>query len=163
MWRYCCRSRLILSVCPSVCGWYAVDNQGWIPNLLQMSFITCNVNCGPLSDTIPVGSPWCFHTWHKYSFVVSRVDTLLVQGMNSTSLEKWSTTTCYARFTSPLYYLPYPGIELPTSLRYWSLLIVTLLILSIVSGLDSRTASQLSASCLPHASSFTMHIAQPCI
>ena len=24
---------------------------------------------------------------------------------------------CYARFTSPLYYLPYPGIELPTSLR----------------------------------------------
>ena len=25
---------------------------------------------------------------------------------------------CYARFTLPLYYLPYLGIELPTSLRY---------------------------------------------
>ena len=58
---------------------------------------------------------------------------------------------CYARFTSPLYYLPYPGIELPTSLWYRSLLITTLLILSIVPGLDSRTALWLSASCSPHA------------
>ena len=58
-----------------------------------MSFITCDANCGPRSDTIPVGSPWCFHTWRKYSFAVSRADTLLVQGMNSTSLEKRSTTT----------------------------------------------------------------------
>ena len=58
-----------------------------------MSFITCDANCGPLSDTIPVGSPWCFHTWHKYSFAMSRVDTLLVQGMNSTSLENQLTTT----------------------------------------------------------------------
>ena len=91
--RYYCRSRLILSVCLSVWGWYAVDNLGWIPNLLQMSFITCEANCGPLSDTIPVGSPWCFHTWRKYSFAVSRLDTLLVQGMNSTSLENRSTTT----------------------------------------------------------------------
>ena len=58
-----------------------------------MSFITCDANCGPLSNTIPVGSPWCFHTWRKYSFAVSRADMLLVQGMNSTSLEKRSTTT----------------------------------------------------------------------
>ena len=134
--RYCCRSRLILSICPLVWGWYAVDNRGWIPNLLQMCFITCDANCGPLSNTIPVGSPWCFHTWHKYSFTVSRADMLLVQGM------------CYTCFTSPLYYLPYPGIKLPTSLRYWSLLITTLLILSIAPGLDSRTAMHLGASCI---------------
>ena len=70
-----------------------MDNQGWIPSLLQMSFITCDANCGPLSNTIPVGSPWCFHTWHKYSFVVLRTDMVLVQGMNSTSLENQSTTT----------------------------------------------------------------------
>ena len=30
---------------------------------------------------------------------------------------KARTPNCYARFTLPLYYLPYPGIELPTSLR----------------------------------------------
>ena len=93
---------------------------------------------------------------------------------------------CYTRFTSPLYHLPYPGIELPTSPQYWSLLITTLLILSNAPGLDSRTASWLSASwlsaswlsaswlsaswlsaswlsasCLPHGKPFTMHIAQP--
>ena len=70
-----------------------MDNWGRIPNFLQKSFITCDANCGPRSDTIPVGSPWCFHTWHKYSFAVSRVDTLLMQGMNSTSFENRSTTT----------------------------------------------------------------------
>ena len=58
-----------------------------------MSFITCDANCGPRSNTIPVGSPWCFHTWHKYNFAVLRADTLLVQGMNSTSFENRSTTT----------------------------------------------------------------------
>ena len=31
--------------------------------------------------------------------------------------DKDTDENCYARFTSPLYYLPYPGIELPTSLR----------------------------------------------
>ena len=71
--------------------------------------------------------------------------------------------TCYARFTLPLYYLPYPGIKLPTSLRYWSLPITTLLILSIAPGLDSRTALWLSTSCLSHGKPFTMYITQPCI
>ena len=37
----------------------------------------------------------------------------------------------------------------------------TLLILYDAPGLDSRTALWLSASCLPHDRSFTMHIAQP--
>ena len=73
-------------------------------------------------------------------------------------IEPLMTTCCYARFTLSLYYLPYLGIELPTSLRYRSLLIATLLILRIVPGLDSRTAS-----CSPHGKPFTMHIAQPCI
>ena len=44
----------------------------------------------------------------------------------------------------PYHYLPHPGIELPTSLWYWSLLITTLLILSIAPGLDPCTASWLS-------------------
>ena len=67
---------------------------------------------------------------------------------------------------SPLFrhyhYLPYPGIELPTSLRHWSLLITTLLILKhrfwsrpmhslmAIHHLDPRTALWLSARCLPH-------------
>ena len=45
-------------------------------------------------------------------------EELTAEGWNAAEWEQLQQNpTCYARFTSPLYYLPYPGIELPTSLR----------------------------------------------
>ena len=49
--RYCWRSRFIRSVCPSVCGWCAVDNLGVIPRRLHKSFMTCDANWGLLRST----------------------------------------------------------------------------------------------------------------
>ena len=91
--RYCWRSRFIRSVCPSVCGWCAVDNLGVILRHLHKSFITCDANWGPWSDTIECGSPWFFHTLNRYSFAVSSAVTIFVMAINSTSFEHQSTTT----------------------------------------------------------------------
>ena len=90
---------------------------------------------------------------------------------------------CYARFTSPLYYLPYPGIELPTSLtittnyytpdpmqRPWSrpshsLMAVRLMFTSCQTLHHAyRTASHLGASCIssplynPYLASCPSHV-----
>ena len=91
--RYCWRSWFICSVCPSVCGWCTVDNLGVMPRHLHKSFMTCDVNWGPRSDTIEHGSLWFFHMLNRYSFVVSSAVTIFVVGMNSISFENWSTTT----------------------------------------------------------------------
>ena len=73
---------------------------------------------------------------------------------------------CYARFTLPLYYCHTWGSNSQPHYDNSHYQNTTLLILCSAPGLDSRTASWLSASwlsasCLPHAGSFTMHIAQP--
>ena len=44
--------------------------------------------------------------------------TNVAQTSNFPAAIKTKQPTCYARSTSPLYYLPYPEIELPTSLQY---------------------------------------------
>ena len=141
----------------------------WSSSWSSSSLLTmpCNVNRFVMIDIPAKCSAFsiCFCSFFCV-FSFARSATFLACWINpslcihSTPL---ASTCCYARFTLPLYYLPYPGIELPTSLQYWSLLITTLLILSIVPGLDSRTALWLSTSCLPHGKPFTMHIAQPCI
>ena len=61
-WRYCSSSWFIHSVCPSVCGWNAVDNLISIPNILFSSFVNSAANWEPLSDTTLSGNLCNFHT-----------------------------------------------------------------------------------------------------
>ena len=52
-------------VCPSVCRWCAMDNLGVMPRCLHKSFMTCDANWGPRSDTIECRSLWFFHTLNR--------------------------------------------------------------------------------------------------
>jgi len=61
--KYCSISWLTHSVCPSVCGWYAVDNLVLIPRISFSSFMNSAANCGPLSDSAVSGKSWSFQTW----------------------------------------------------------------------------------------------------
>ena len=54
-------SWFIYSVCPSVCGWNAVDNFVFIPNIVFNSFVNSAANWGPLSDTTLSGNPYNFY------------------------------------------------------------------------------------------------------
>jgi len=47
----------MISVCPSVCGWKAVDSFNTTPNIRQNSFQKADTNCGPWSETIDSGAP----------------------------------------------------------------------------------------------------------
>src|SRR5580692_3781595 len=55
--RYCSIQAFILSVCPSVLGWKAVDKFCWMPSALQIVFENLDVNCGSQLDMILLGMP----------------------------------------------------------------------------------------------------------
>jgi hypothetical protein len=52
-----------LSVCLSVCGWYAVDKVCFVPSDWHSALVNALINCGPLSETVFWGTPWSFHTF----------------------------------------------------------------------------------------------------
>ena len=57
--------RLDLSVCPSVCGWYAVLKSCSTPSNAQTNEEKAEVKIDPRSETIPLGSPCLLKTSHK--------------------------------------------------------------------------------------------------
>ena len=61
--KYCLISWLTHSICPSVYGWYAIDNLVLIPRISFSSFMNSAMNCGPLSNSAVSGKPWSFQTW----------------------------------------------------------------------------------------------------
>src|ERR1700722_3084917 len=61
--RYCSTSWFTLSVCPSVCGWYAVERFPCVPTSLYKSFMNCVANWGPLSLITFLGILYLLHTW----------------------------------------------------------------------------------------------------
>src|SRR5229473_3861511 len=63
-------SWLILSVCPSVCGWNAVDKFVVIPSFLCSSVMNFDANCGPLSEIIFLGNPCFANTCCMYSSAI---------------------------------------------------------------------------------------------
>ncbi len=48
---------LVLSDCPSVCGWYAVDMSSLVPNFLNKVVQNSEMNLGSLSEMISSGIP----------------------------------------------------------------------------------------------------------
>src|SRR6266478_1451905 len=57
IWRYCSSHWLVLSDCPSVCGWYVVLMFCLIFRFLQSSFIAVAVNQGSRLDMTFWGRP----------------------------------------------------------------------------------------------------------
>lgn len=84
------------SVCPSVCGWYAVDKAVTIPKALFRSLLNLDANCGPLSEMMRSGSPCSFQTLSQYSLAMPSELTVSLVGMAWTIFEKRSTTTMIA-------------------------------------------------------------------
>ena len=66
------RSWLILSVCPLDWGWKPEDRLTEAPTRLQNSFQNIDVNWGPWSETMSVGSPWKDVLENKFSCLKQR-------------------------------------------------------------------------------------------
>jgi hypothetical protein len=56
--RFCLSSWLIHSICPSVCGWNAVERFCLIPRCQHNSFMNPDLNCDPWSLMMTSGIPW---------------------------------------------------------------------------------------------------------
>ena len=91
--RYCSTSWLIHSVCPSVCGWYAVDKFPTTPVNLWRSFMNWAANWGPQSLITFQGSPCLLHTWSLYMRAVPWAVSSMFVGMTIIILENRSTIT----------------------------------------------------------------------
>jgi len=87
------RVLFILSVCPSVWGWKAVDKRWLVPRISRRAVMKRPVKRGSLSLTIALGRPWCFMTWLTYRRAVSSPVTCTVVGMRCVILDNLSTTT----------------------------------------------------------------------
>jgi hypothetical protein len=90
--KYCSTHAFILSVCPSVLGWKAVDRFCWIPVALQRAFVKWDANHGSRSEIILLGNPnqgiKCFRTL----LATPCPSIVLLQGMNLAALvHPWST------------------------------------------------------------------------
>jgi len=63
------------TVCPSVCGWKAVDIRDRIPDSRRNSFHTADVKQESRSDTMSAGRPWYFQTSHAN--ILAKSDAVL--------------------------------------------------------------------------------------
>ena len=64
-WRYCASSWFILSACPFVSGWYAVEMFWVIRRCLHNSRMYSEANWGPRSEMIFQGTPKIGKTWSR--------------------------------------------------------------------------------------------------
>ena len=62
-WRYCSMVTLYHSVCPSVCGWYAVEEFPYIHNKVYNAFMNDKMNWGPQSEIIFWEVLWSLNMW----------------------------------------------------------------------------------------------------
>src|SRR5437660_357240 len=92
MHRYCSISWLTYLDSLSICGWKAVDSFCLILSLLQSSYVTCMVNCGPWSKIIALGKPVCFQTLSTSSWLIYSIVMVLLQRDRMIALLWWSTT-----------------------------------------------------------------------
>ena len=84
---------LVLSVCPLVCWWYAVDILCLVPNASRKYCMNCAVNVEPQSDMMSSGIPWAAMTWLMNKETVPVTSTSLLVSAKCTILVNQSTTT----------------------------------------------------------------------
>ena len=84
---------LMISDCPSVWAWCAVDNFSHIPSILQNSFQKSEMNWGPQSDTIMSGGPQCQYICSTNNQAIPAASVVLWQGKLIGHLLSWSTIT----------------------------------------------------------------------
>jgi hypothetical protein len=90
----------ILSVCPSVWGWNAVDNRQSTPSRSHNLFQNTAANCGPLSDIIVFGSPCNLTTSLTNISASPRASIIVWHGTKCLIFDSRSTTTQMASYPS---------------------------------------------------------------
>lgn len=91
-------SWFMCSVCPSVCGWYAVYRAIAILRALLRSLVNFDANCGPLSDVMWSGNPCSFQMLSRYSLAMPSELMVSLVGMAWTIFVKQSMTTMIALY-----------------------------------------------------------------
>ena len=86
----------MISVCPSVCGWYDELIFSLVPNVLKRTFQNSDVNLESRSDTKVLGMPWCLNTVSWKTLAICMADMLALTGIILTYLDKRSTNTAMA-------------------------------------------------------------------
>ena len=90
---YCSIVLFILSVCPSVSGWYGVESLPCMPSFLQNTFQNSATNYSPLSDSIKRGSPSVLKTCLMNSSASCSAVQVFRQAIRRMSFVSLSTTT----------------------------------------------------------------------
>src|SRR6184192_4692499 len=78
--------QLVHSVCPSVCGWNAVDIASLTPVSWNSVFQNRLVNFASRSEMMALGSPCSRKMWSKNSFAVFGAVAVISVGMKCTIL-----------------------------------------------------------------------------
>jgi hypothetical protein len=90
--RYCSTQAFILSVCPSVLGWNAMERFCWMPRLLHSAVENRDANLGSLSEMILLGAPNHGTRCFRYSSATPGPSIILLHGMNFAALvHPWFT------------------------------------------------------------------------
>src|SRR6266436_10206719 len=89
---------LALSVCLSVCGWYAVEGVSWILRSAASSLEKLDTKVLPLSLMMASGSPWCLQTCSRKRHATPVESTVVTVGMAWMHLDSLSTTTRMALY-----------------------------------------------------------------
>lgn len=87
------RVRFVLSVCPSVCGWKAVDMDSLTPVSLNSVRQNLLVNFVSRSDMMAFGSPCSRNMLSKNSLAVFGAVVVVSVGIRCTIFDSRSTTT----------------------------------------------------------------------
>ena len=90
------------SVCPLVCGWKAVDNFVWIPNIKFSSLVNSATNCGSLSDTTFSSKPCSLYTLSLKSLTNPFADISSIVAMKCVIFDNLSQTTKIASFPATI-------------------------------------------------------------
>ena len=81
------------SVCPSVCGWNAVNYLVVVLRIRKTHFQKWENNGAPRSETMSSGNPWRCSIFAKIIFVVSKPEMALEHDIKCAILVNRSTTT----------------------------------------------------------------------
>ena len=100
---------IVLSVCPSVCGWYAVLKSSWVP-IASCNFCqNLDVNWVPLSDTMDTGTPCSDTMCLMYNYAYCATELVVLTGRKYADFVNLSTITHMESY--PLCVLGNPTIK----------------------------------------------------
>jgi len=92
--KYCSKTWLTRSICPSIWGWKVDDNSIFMLNSSKNLFQNLDAKSwGPWSEMISSRKPWYQNTWSRINLAILSPIIDLLHGMKWTMFVKQSTTT----------------------------------------------------------------------